>query len=499
MKNHTKITLAIIGILGAISLFNPSQKNDPDKNLITLRIGDTAIETSYENLGVSIDAETKQNFGMASLFPSTKSQKISIDKKILEASILNAFPFLKSPEEAAAQFFVTSDNQKPIYTFNLSKLTRQLAFSGKTLKNSTIEIDVLPQEELEILQKDLNQKTITLRVEGDDIAKSKWEISLSGPSWVLQNPNGVSLNEKILKDYLRNNIAPQVEKTVEDATIKAFIDEGKSVHVEADGVARDGILVPIKENIALIQQAVKDNNFDITLQTERTESYVYNETGLELGDLELLAVGRSNFAGSPEGRAFNIQKGLKEKMNNIIIPPGAEFSFNSFLGPVTNRAGWKNALGIFGGGSLKPTPGGGLCQVSTTVYRAALYAGLPFPSRRSHSLYVKYYKDYGEGLDATVFQGGQDLIFKNDTPSYLFMQAYDDGDDAYVKLYGTSDSRSVTLEGPYRTANVPQDEVDKHNYKPRKNEIAWHRTVAKLDGEVIEEQILSRYKSLPRQ
>ena len=354
MKNYIKITLtiAIFGTLGAIFLFNPSQKNIPNENLVTLKVGDTAIQTSYENLGVSIDAKAKQNFGMASLFPSAKktSPKISIDKKTLEASILNAFPFLKSPEETGAQFFVTSPDQKPIYTFNMPKVMRQLAFNGKTLKNSTIEIDVLPEEpsktpeELDALQKNLSEKTITLRVEGDDIPKSEWEINLSASIWLSQTPDGVSINTEILEDYLRNNIAPQIEKTVENTTIKSFTDEGKSVRVEADGIARDGISISIEENIELIQQAVKNNNFDITLKTERTPAYVYNETGLDLGDLELLAVGRSNFAGSPEGRIFNIQKGLREKMNNIIIPP----LYNLLLDnpAILQINGFREALGI---------------------------------------------------------------------------------------------------------------------------------------------------------
>ncbi|MBI2453721.1 VanW family protein, partial [Candidatus Peregrinibacteria bacterium] len=147
---------------------------------------------------------------------------------------------------------------------------------------------------------------------------------------------------------------------------------------------------------------------------------------------------------------------------------------------------------------LKPVPGAGLCQVSTTVYRAILNAGLPIVERRSHSLYVKYYKEYGEGLDATIFQGGQDLIFKNDTPSYLLIQAYDDGDDGYVKIYGTPDGRRASLEGPYRTADIPQEKTEKYGVRPRKNQIFWYRTVTKADGSSREEQIISTYKSLPK-
>src|SRR5207248_93095 len=81
-------------------------------------------------------------------------------------------------------------------------------------------------------------------------------------------------------------------------------------------------------------------------------------------DLELLATGYSNFEHSPEGRDWNVRKALRERVHNVVIPANTVQSFNDTLGvPITNTKGWKDALGIFGGGTAM-TPGGGICQAA---------------------------------------------------------------------------------------------------------------------------------------
>ncbi len=478
---------------------------------VTLRFGDKSVTASYKQLGVSFEEESfllamqaNRRFSMASIFSFHPEKRqifptVHLDEKTLKKTILDFFPSLKDPEQTAPQFFVTAENQISTPPVDFTKAIQQLAYEARRLQDFDIVIETVADDRFHLPKTDggkLIEKTVILKAEGDDVSKIEWQIPLKTPGWVAETPRGEIINEEILRSYLETEIAGRLQRPQEHAYIKGLPTGDKAEHIDVSGVARDGISVSIEDNAEKILAALDEGVFEISLDIEKTPSYIFNESGADFGELTLLATGRSNFAGSPEGRVFNIQKGLSEKMNNILIPPGGDFSFNSFLGPVTNRAGWKNALGIFGA-ALKPVPGGGLCQVSTTVYRAALAAGLPMTERRSHSLYVKYYKEYGEGLDATIFQGGQDLVFKNDTPSYLLMQSYVDGNDAYVKIYGTPDGRRVAIEGPYRTKGMPQTEIERHNYVPRKNEIAWHRRIEKEDGNVVEEQILSRYRTLP--
>jgi vancomycin resistance protein YoaR len=191
-------------------------------------------------------------------------------------------------------------------------------------------------------------------------------------------------------------------------------------------------------------------------------------------------------------------KAINEQINGVIVPADATFSFNSLLGgPVTLSRGWSMALGIFDGGDLRPTPGGGICQTSTTTYRALLLAGLPIKVQRNHSLYVHYYEEYGVGLDATVFYGHQDLTFVNDTGHPLLLMSWIDGDDAFVSIYGSSDGRTVEMQGPYFWTNAPAD-LQINGREIRRNEIAWIRVIKLPNGAEARELRVSQYKQLPK-
>ncbi|MEK9132873.1 MAG: VanW family protein [Patescibacteria group bacterium] len=505
MKKTFLLSLFVLAL--SVAAYFGSTTSETSKTVI-LKIGNEAREVSYKDLGVSIQ-EKKEKYGLSSilsLLQGTEKTDVSIDTKKLEANILELFPSLSSPEDAQASFFIRSPRQQVKKTFSLPRITEYLLAYAGNMRGGSIEIDVVPEEEaapvpsweeLLLEKQELLTKTLTLYVEGEDVQKREWKIPLKEEGWLVKKRNGVVLSEDLLREYVAREILPLVERPVEHAYIHGFTDEEKSAYAQAEGIARDGIVVPLTANIDRIISNVDRGFFETTLELEHIPSYVLNYSSVNLGVMDLIGSGRSNFAGSPEGRSINIQKGLKEKMNNIIVPPGAEFSFNSFLGHhLSAKDGWKMALGIFGGGALLPTLGAGLCQVSTTVYRAILNSGLPIVQRKPHSLYVKYYKSYGEGLDATIYLGGSgpDLVFKNDTPSYILIQSFVDGDDAYVKFYGTSDGRKTSLFGPYRRNNIPPE----MGYKPGPTEIVWSRTVHWPDNRHVEENISSRYRTLPK-
>lgn len=165
-----------------------------------------------------------------------------------------------------------------------------------------------------------------------------------------------------------------------------------------------------------------------------------------LGINELIGQGSSNFKGSPKNRRHNIAVGL-EKFKGLIIAPGQEFSFNQNLGPVTAEAGFLPELVIKGSQGTIPELGGGLCQVSTTVFRAAMTTGLPITTRRNHAYAVQYYSP--QGTDATIYPGSADLKFINNTPASILIWAYEkDANTLNFDFYGTGDGRQVTLEKP---------------------------------------------------
>lgn len=333
-----------------------------------------------------------------------------------------------------------------------------------------------------------------------DVPES-WTVSLQQyPLWLTFDLTGNTARFFVDAHRIREELAtfgiPGIARPVH-GSILSVAEEGKIVRATTDNVIpMSGLTYDVTDIALLLAHALSlgdSSPVSIPLQFEEGRMY-FPEEDVQ-GHLVLLSSGRSNFAGSPWGREKNIEKAVREHLNNILIPPGATFSFNATLGgPVTQSRGWYEALGIFNSGDeLRPTPGGGLCQTSTTVYRAVLAGGLPVIERRSHSLFVGYYKKYGVGLDATIFPGSQDLAFTNDTPSYLLMQATTEGKDAIVNIYGIPDGRQVALEGPYFSTTAPHDLLV-YGRKLREKEIAWIQHITRPSGEEQTNIILSSYK-----
>lgn len=165
-----------------------------------------------------------------------------------------------------------------------------------------------------------------------------------------------------------------------------------------------------------------------------------------LGIKELVSEGKSDFTGSAPYRVTNIQAGLA-LLDGILIAPGDEFSFDDAIGQIDETNGFVKGYAIIQSRTQLEF-GGGICQDSTMVFRAAFWAGLPITERWGHSFYISWYDKYGPtGMDATIFTGGPDLKFLNDTGNWLLMQTYVDPKTsvAAVRLYGTSPKRKVEM------------------------------------------------------
>jgi vancomycin resistance protein YoaR len=136
-------------------------------------------------------------------------------------------------------------------------------------------------------------------------------------------------------------------------------------------------------------------------------------------------------------------------LNGVVIPPGYDFSFLREIGPITKAAGYLESL-IIKGDATVPGIGGGVCQVSTTVFRAAFWAGLPIVERNQHSYRVSYYEQDGTppGLDAAVYDPGVNLRFRNDTGHPVLLQSAVDpvSGTLIYRVYGTRTGRQVRLE-----------------------------------------------------
>jgi vancomycin resistance protein YoaR len=166
----------------------------------------------------------------------------------------------------------------------------------------------------------------------------------------------------------------------------------------------------------------------------------------DLGIDQLIGFGDSHYEHSIPTRIHNV-KTATDYLNLHIIKPGEEFRFNDTLGDVSSRTGYKPAY-VISSGRTELGVGGGVCQVSTTLFRSALDAGLPISKRKAHSYRVSYYElDNKPGFDATVYGGDVDLRFINDTGHHVLIYGEADSENVYMKfeLYGTWDGRSTEI------------------------------------------------------
>lgn len=181
-----------------------------------------------------------------------------------------------------------------------------------------------------------------------------------------------------------------------------------------------------------------------------------NATAQELGITELITESTTWFYGSTPERKHNIARAAAQFFG-IVVAPGEEFSFNRYLGDVTEDAGFTTGLIIIGGRTVEGV-GGGVCQVSTTLYQTAFWSGFPVTERLEHGYRVHYYDDgQGPGMDATVFSPIVDLKFVNNTDHYLLIENYynETFESLTFKFYSTSAGRTVEKDGPVFENETP--------------------------------------------
>lgn len=187
-------------------------------------------------------------------------------------------------------------------------------------------------------------------------------------------------------------------------------------------------------------------------------------------------------------------------LNGAVIPPGQEFSFNTAVGPREFSTGYKEAMIILQN-EFKPGIGGGICQVSSTLYNAALLANLPIVERHNHSIAVDYVP---VGTDATVTYGGKDLRFKNDTDSPIIIKTIVQGGKLTVQLLGRRSGPAVKVKIEREVIGVTdfkeirkddpelllgQEKVDHEGTKGYR--VRTYRKVYDENGQLVKSELLS--------
>jgi vancomycin resistance protein YoaR len=271
------------------------------------------------------------------------------------------------------------------------------------------------------------------------------------------------------------------------------------------------------EAVAAISQALRQPKREIALPVQELTPQVTAKTLPSLGIDELVGEGRSSFEGSADYRITNIKAGAA-RINGVLIPPGSEFSFNTQLGEVDDSNGFVKGYAVIGQRTQLEW-GGGVCQDSTTVFRAAFWAGLPITERHAHPFYISWYDDFsfpnesGPGLDATIYTGVSDLKFMNDTGHWLLMEATADeaAQVLSVRLYGAKLNRSVSVRGPevdnvvpppdepviVTDNSIPSGTVKQTDHARKGMDITVYRVITENGVEKPPEPFFTRFKAWP--
>lgn len=339
---------------------------------------------------------------------------------------------------------------------NLSKEEATALISGPDAKFSTLLITVLYKSDPVAT---LSAKTLDLRLDTDSVVEQAYRVGRSdnllesiaqklGSFFGLNKYSfvtSVQYDEQHFSEIIANaedsynKPAKNALFTFKDGRVSKFQPEANGVKIESDRFLSD-----VRQKI----QTVKTNpqNLTIQIQDSKIKPEITLAQSNNFGIEELIGEGQSDYNGSIPGREHNVVLGTS-KFNGVLIPKGETFSFNETVGDISALTGYQPAY-IIQNGKTVLGDGGGICQVSTTLFRAALHTGLPIISRTAHAYRVHYYEnDTGPGFDATVFSPSVDLKIQNDTPAAILIQTSVDEVNrlVYFKLYGKKDGRKAMI------------------------------------------------------
>lgn len=338
---------------------------------------------------------------------------------------------------------------------------------------------------------------------------------LSNVSIIIQAyTQGINLSPsyKFSQENLDTKLNPLYEKinkdpiealfNFEDGRVKEFRESQNGQQVDRD---------KLNEEVISKAQILVDGNEKkvfITIPVKTVKPNLTTDKVNKMGIKELVGSGTSTYQHSIENRIFNVALAAS-RVNGTLVAPGETFSFAKTVGDVSNLTGYKQAY-VISGGKTVLGDGGGVCQVSTTLFRAVLNAGLPVEERHAHAYRVGYYEqDSGPGIDATVYVPTVDFKFKNDTGHHILIQSIIDPEELRLTfmLYGTKDGRISVISDPVITNQTPAPEakyeddpslpigqVKQVDFAANGANVYFTRTVTKDGKTIISEKYTSNYR-----
>ncbi len=463
---------------------------------------------------------------------------VQLDKEQLQDVLQVELQELETLPQDATLVFASADAEPEISkesagnTFNYAEAIDQTYQQLLNLKSQQVDVKRTFSEPV-VIEEDVKKTLSQL-----DELKTLFPLEVNyfdtkidfGRDWNIQWSDVFNFTKVILQDdqptlgfdlTSSENFWEQFESVINKDSVDAKFEITEDGKVKQFQPSENGYTVNREETNSVFNSAIasallapsnEESSTSVTLAVDIAEAKVPTADVNDLGITEVLGVGYSDFSGSPRNRIHNISVGAS-KLDGLLIEPGEEFSLVQALKPFTISEGYLPEL-VIKGDKIEPEIGGGLCQIGSTTFRAAMKSGLPIVERRNHSLVVSYYNDPrngNPGTDATIYDASPDFKFTNDTGNSILIKTDMNAStgDLYFTFWGTNDGREADYTEPvvHRWIGTgPTKIVETTELAPGQKkcqaahpgaETSFTYTVKGADGEVHEEVFKSSYRPLP--
>lgn len=435
-------------------------------------VSEDLIKSWNAPLTLATNASFKIENGVVSVVPGSNGQTIDIEK--LEEDFLEALMAGNTKIDAAV-----IEDEPEITTEEARGLESQAAAlaseitRGRTLsiKNKTFPLS--SAQIIELLQPRVADGDVVVSIDSENLKKVLGE-NLTSFEQSPKNPEFERKGDRVTK----------------------FVPPTAGLTIDWDLLSTN------------IFNSLSTSSSTIAIPTKETEPETPLSSLNDLGISEMIGFGTSDFSGSSRDRIHNIQTGMNA-INGTLIAPGEIFSLVGKLSPIDGSTGYLQELVIKGDRTI-PEYGGGLCQIGTTTFRAAMGAGFEIVERRNHSYQVSYYFENGvSGTDATIYEPNPDFRFKNDTAHWVMLETvmHSKGSILEFRFWGTSDGRKATRTIPKTLTTTPPPPrrlIETTDLPPGKMKCTekarsgatmnFTYTVAYADGKIKNQDFPSYYK-----